>query len=110
MPSLKYSVLTAGIAMFVIGVGILTHEVCHLLADRRQCQRQRSQADPGRGALCPETPHTASAVAPTAQWRTSIALVMLAWAPILISAGLVIVSQRSLCALIDLQLQIEPRR
>ncbi len=77
MLQLKYLLLSAGIAMFVIAAGILTYDVYLLIAWRR---RLHSDANPG-----------APGPAPAARWRTSVALVMLAWAPLLISAGIVIV-------------------
>jgi SPFH domain / Band 7 family len=75
---LKYLLLSAGIAMFVIAAGILTYDAYLLLA----YQRRRLHADPAAG-----TP----GAAPALRWRTSVALVMLAWAPLLVSAGIVIV-------------------
>ena len=75
---LKYLLLTAGIAMFVIAAGILTYDAYLLIA----WQRRRLNLDPAAGAPEP---------APAIRWRTSIAFVMLAWAPLLISAGIVIV-------------------
>jgi hypothetical protein len=80
---LKYWLLSAGIAMFLIAAGIFTYDVYLLIA----CQRRRSDFDPERG-----TSGSAPRPAPTARWRTMVALVMLAWAPLLISAGIVIVS------------------
>jgi regulator of protease activity HflC (stomatin/prohibitin superfamily) len=75
---LKYLLLSAGIAMFVIAAGILACDTYLLIT----WQRKRLNSDPEAGAPSP---------APTARWRTSAALVMLAWAPLLISAGIVIV-------------------
>jgi regulator of protease activity HflC (stomatin/prohibitin superfamily) len=75
---LKYLLLSAGIAMFVIAAGILTYDVYLLLV----WQRRRLHPDPEAGAL---------GAAPGLRWRTSVALVMIAWAPLLISAGIVIV-------------------
>ena len=75
---LKYLLLSAGIAMFVIAAGILTYDAYLLIA----WQRRRLNPDPAAGA--PES-------APPIRWRTSIAFAMLAWAPLLISAGIVIV-------------------
>ncbi|MGA2354720.1 MAG: SPFH domain-containing protein [Terriglobales bacterium] len=75
---LKYLLLSAGIAMFVIAAGILTYDAYLLIAH----QRRRLHADPAAGSPGP---------APAMRWRTSVALVMLAWAPLLISAGIVIV-------------------
>ena len=75
---LKYLLLSAGIAMFVIAAGILSYDAYLLLA----WQRRRLHPDPESGSLGP---------APAMRWRTTVALVMLAWAPLLISAGIVIV-------------------
>ncbi len=77
---LKYLLLYGGIATFVIAAGILAYDACLLFA--YQHQRLNPGTDPERGALGP---------APRWRWRTSAALVMLAWAPILISAGIVVV-------------------
>jgi regulator of protease activity HflC (stomatin/prohibitin superfamily) len=75
---LKYLLLTAGIAMFVIAAGILTYDAYLLIA----YQRRRLNLDPAAGAPGP---------APAIRWRTSVAFAMLAWAPLLVSAGIVIV-------------------
>jgi len=79
---LKYLLLYTGIAMFVIAAGILSYDAYLLIA----WQRRRLHPDPEPGAPGP-TP----GLAPNVRWRTSVALVMLAWAPLLISAGIVIV-------------------
>jgi regulator of protease activity HflC (stomatin/prohibitin superfamily) len=75
---LKYLLLSAGIAMFVIAAGILSYDAYLLIV----WQRRRLHPDPETG-----TPD----LAPAMRWRTSAALVLLAWAPLLISAGMVIV-------------------
>src|SRR3984957_6920599 len=75
---LKYLLLSAGIAMFVVAAGILAYYAYLLIT----WQRKRLNTEPEAGAPSP---------APTTRWRTSAALVMLAWAPLLISAGIVIV-------------------
>ena len=77
----KYLLLSAGIAMFVIAAGILSYDAYLFFAYRRRL-------------LSPEgTPEARPAVGlqPRFRWRTSVALVMLAWAPLLVSAGIVIV-------------------
>ena len=81
---LKYLLLSAGIAMFAIAAGILTCDAYLLIV----WQRRRSNLDPEAGApgLSPSPGPN-----PKVRWRTSVALVMLAWAPLLISAGIVIV-------------------
>jgi hypothetical protein len=63
--------------MFAIAAGILTYDAYLLIA----WQRKRLNFDPEAGALGP---------APATRWRIPVALVMLAWAPLLISAGIVI--------------------
>ncbi len=75
---LKYLLLSAGIAMFSIAAGILSYDAYLFIT----YQRKRFNLDPEAGAPGP---------APVLRWRTSVALVMLAWAPLLISAGIVIV-------------------
>ena len=75
---LKYLLLSAGIAMFTIAAGVLTYDAYLLIA----YQRRRLHLDPANGE---------PGLAPTVRWRTPVALVMLAWAPLLISAGIVIV-------------------
>ncbi len=79
---LKYSLLSAGIAMFVIAAGILAYDVYLLIA----WQRRKLNLDPAAAA-----PDPAAGASPKVRWRTSVAFVMLAWAPLLISAGIVIV-------------------
>jgi regulator of protease activity HflC (stomatin/prohibitin superfamily) len=75
---LKYLLLSAGIAMFVIAAGILSYDAYLLIAYQRR-----------RFTLIPRQARPEAA--PNFRWRTSVALVMLAWAPLLISAGIVIV-------------------
>lgn len=79
---LKYLLLTGGIAMFVIAAAILAYDVYQLIA----FQRRRLHTDPEAGAR-----DVAPSPAPSVRWRTSIALIMLAWTPLLVSAGIVIV-------------------
>ena len=76
MLSLRHLLLGTGIAMFVIAAGILTCDAYLLLADRRG----RWNFDPETGTPGP---------AQVACWRTPVALVMLAWAPLLVLAGMV---------------------
>jgi hypothetical protein len=73
---LKYSLLSLGVAMFLSASGILIYDACLLIAWRRR----RLHRDAEAGAAGP---------APATRWRTSVALVMLAWAPLVISAGIV---------------------
>lgn len=74
---LKHLLLILGIVMFVIAAGILINDTYLLIAWRRR----RLHPDPEAGA--------APGPAPAARWHTSVAPVMLAWAPLLISAGIV---------------------
>ena len=76
---LKYLLLGAGITMFVVAAGILTYDLCLLLAYRRV-----RLADLGDTSAVPPPP-------PAVRWRTTVALGMLAWAPLLISAAIVFV-------------------
>jgi regulator of protease activity HflC (stomatin/prohibitin superfamily) len=82
MLSLKYLLVSAGIAMFVIAAGILTYDAYLLLTWHQK--RLHPDLEAGASAL-------PSGFAPKIRWRTSAAFVMLAWAPLLISAGIVIV-------------------
>jgi hypothetical protein len=77
---LKYLLLSAGIAMFVIAAGILSFDAYLLFT----WQRRRLKFDPEKGTPAP-------GLSPILRWRIPVALVMLAWAPLLISAGIVIV-------------------
>lgn len=78
MLPLKYLVLSMGVAMFVIALALLACDVCRLLAWRKNIHSSRDSDVPVE--------------APANRWRTTIALAMLAWAPVLISAGIVIVA------------------
>ena len=73
----KYLLLGVGIAMFVIAAAILAYDAYLLIAYRRRLLHAEEGTTPG-----PEPP---------VRWRTPVALVMLAWAPLLISAAIVIV-------------------
>src|SRR3984885_10868120 len=72
----KYLLLSAGIGMFVIAARILAYDYPLFLAHRRRLVYAEGTTPP------PE---------PTVRWRASLAFVMLAWAPLLISAAIVIV-------------------
>src|SRR6195256_4980404 len=76
---LKYLLVGAGITMFVVAAGILTYDLYLLLAYRRT-----RLAPLGDTAAVPPSP-------PAVRWRATIALGMLAWAPLLISAAIVFV-------------------
>jgi regulator of protease activity HflC (stomatin/prohibitin superfamily) len=79
---LKYLLLSAGIAMFVIAAGILIYDAYLFI----MYQRRRLNPDPDAGVA-----GLVTVSIPIVRWRTSVAIVMLAWAPLLISAGIVIV-------------------
>ena len=76
MLTLKYLLITGGLAMILAAVCILTYDLYRLLSYRR--------------AL--ETPGGAAGAAPVAvRWRASLALAMLAWGPMLIAFSIVVV-------------------
>jgi regulator of protease activity HflC (stomatin/prohibitin superfamily) len=72
---LKYLLTSSGIAMMVIAAGILAYDF-YLEIRNRQAQA---------------TPEAAPTAAPHIRWRTSLALALLAWGPLLIAAGIVVV-------------------
>jgi len=76
MLALKYLLVTGGLGMIFVAVCILTYDLYRELLYRR--------------AL--ETPGGAVAAAPVVvRWRTSLALVMLAWGPLLVAFSIVVV-------------------
>jgi regulator of protease activity HflC (stomatin/prohibitin superfamily) len=77
----KYLLMCAGIAMFVVAAGILTYDAYQFFAFRRRLALPSS--------LLPEAPPPGPQ--PSVRWRTSVALVMLAWAPLLVAAAIIIV-------------------
>jgi len=72
---LKYLLTSSGIAMMVIAAGILAYDF-YLEIRHRQAQA---------------TPEAAPTAAPHIRWRTSLPLALLAWGPLLIAAGIVVV-------------------
>src|SRR6266704_334070 len=72
---LKYLLTSGGIAMMVIAAGILVYDF-YLEIRHRQTQAM---------------PEAAPTAAPHIRWRTSLALTLLAWGPLLIAAGIVVV-------------------
>jgi hypothetical protein len=76
MPSLKHLLLGTGIVMLAIAAGILTCDAYLLISDHRG----RWNFDSETGTPGP---------AQMAGWRTPVALVMLAWAPLLVLAGMI---------------------
>src|ERR1700689_5538294 len=80
MLALRYLLITGGLAMMIAAICILTYDLYREMLYRR--------------AL--ETPGGAAAAAPVAiRWRTSLALVMLAWGPLLIAFSIVVVPSGS---------------
>jgi hypothetical protein len=71
----KYLLLSAGIAMFVIAAAILASDAYLFVAYRRRLLRPAEGVTPGA------TPAAAPGPEPVVRWRTPVALVMLAWAP-----------------------------
>ncbi len=72
----KYLLMTGGIVMMLIAVGILTYDVYLELRYRR------ALFTAGTGPLAP---------IPQMRWRTSLALALLAWAPLLLALSIVVV-------------------
>ncbi len=72
----KYLLMTGGIVMMLIAVGILTYDVYLELRYRR------ALFTAGTGPLPP---------IPQMRWRTSLALALLAWAPLLLALSIVVV-------------------
>jgi hypothetical protein len=77
MLTLSHSLLIAGIAMFAAGTGILGHDTLELHAQRRTHAH-------GGAAVAIDATTTSS------KWRTSAALTLLAWAPLVISIALLV--------------------
>ncbi len=76
MLALKYLLITCGLGMMIAAVCILTYDLYRELLYRR--------------AL--ETPGGAATTAPViVRWRTSLALAMLAWGPLLVAFSIVVV-------------------
>jgi hypothetical protein len=75
---LKYLLVSAGMTMFVVAAGVLSYDLYLLLAHRRACLDPLGETQPAERA-------------PAVRWRASIALTILAWAPLLISAAIVFV-------------------
>ena len=74
MFSLSHSLLSVGITMFVVGTGMLG---CDAL---QACRRPHLHTHGGASiGLAPEEP--------AAQWRTSLALTLLAWSPLVVTAA-----------------------
>ena len=70
----KYLLMTGGIGMILVAVGILTYDVY------LEVHYRRALAAAGPVPL-PPTPM---------RWRTALALALLAWAPLLLAASIVV--------------------
>ncbi len=73
---LKYLLMTGGIGMMLVAVGILTYDLS------MEVRYRRAQAAGGTGPM---------PAVPQLRWRTAIAFAMLAWAPILIALSIVVI-------------------
>ncbi|HET6177988.1 MAG TPA: SPFH domain-containing protein [Candidatus Sulfotelmatobacter sp.] len=76
MLALQHLLIAGGLGMILVAVSILAYDsYCELLY-------RRALATPGMGALPPR---------PQWRWRTSLALALLAWGPILLALSIVVV-------------------
>lgn len=73
---LKYLLMWGGIAMIAFAAGILIYDLY------REMQYKRALAAAGAGALPP---------LPLVRWKVSLALALLAWGPLLLALGIVVV-------------------
>jgi regulator of protease activity HflC (stomatin/prohibitin superfamily) len=76
MLALKYLLITGGLGMILAALSILAYDLY------RNMLYRRALAEPGTAATSPE---------PQVHWRTSIALALLAWGPLLVAFSIVIV-------------------
>ncbi len=76
MLALKYLLITGGFGMILVAVSILGYDLY------RELMYRRALAVPGAGSLPP---------LPSWRWRTSVALALLAWGPILLACSIVVV-------------------
>jgi regulator of protease activity HflC (stomatin/prohibitin superfamily) len=76
MLALRYLLITCGVGMMIAAVGILTYDIYREMLYRRLLQT------PGG---------TVGAVPVMVRWRTSLALGMLAWGPLLVAFSIVVV-------------------
>jgi regulator of protease activity HflC (stomatin/prohibitin superfamily) len=75
MLTLKYLLITGGVGMMIVAVGILSYDLY------REFLYRRALTMPGETAAVPVV----------LRWRTSLALAMLAWGPLLIAFSIVVV-------------------
>ncbi len=72
---LKYLLITGGVGMIIAAVCILTYDLY------REVQYRRALGMPGEATAAPVA----------LRWRTSLALAMLAWGPLLVAFSIVVV-------------------
>jgi len=77
----KYLLIGTGAAMFVVAAAILAYDAYLFFAYRRRLLSPDGTVD-AKATPGPQPP---------VRWRTAVALFMLAWAPLVISAGIIIV-------------------
>jgi regulator of protease activity HflC (stomatin/prohibitin superfamily) len=77
MLALKYLLMTGGVGMMIAALGILAYDL--YLYYHEILQRRALQTADGTGAV------------PVIRWRTSLALAMLAWGPLLVAFSIVVV-------------------
>jgi regulator of protease activity HflC (stomatin/prohibitin superfamily) len=75
MLALKYLLITGGVGMMIVAAGILAYDLY------REVLYRRALAMPGAAATAPVE----------VRWRTSLALAMLAWGPLLLAFSIVVV-------------------
>ena len=73
---LKYSLMWGGIGMIAVAVGILSYDIY------LEMRYRKALATPGASLLPP---------APPIRWKTTLALAFLAWGPLLVAVGIVVV-------------------
>ena len=74
MLALKYLLMTCGVGMMVVAAGILAYDLYREILYRRASETAEAAAAPV-----------------TVRWRTSLALAMLAWGPLLVAFSIVVV-------------------
>jgi regulator of protease activity HflC (stomatin/prohibitin superfamily) len=77
MLAFKYLLMAGGVGMMIAALGILAYDL--YLYYHEILQRRTSQTADGTGAV------------PVIRWRTSLALAMLAWGPLLVAFSIVVV-------------------
>jgi regulator of protease activity HflC (stomatin/prohibitin superfamily) len=76
MLALKYLLVVGGLGMILVAVSILAYDLY------REMLHRRAQAVTGAGSVEPS---------PQLRWRTSLALALLAWGPLLVAFSIVVV-------------------